>query len=325
MFLYAITVPPKKSCRSGFKHILLNAEHDEPRQRSNPMKALLNIKFAIALFFLLLLGACAQTAITPEGQPVAEQTNPIEAVTILGADIAKGKMNELHILSPDAFSKAEKFYMKAKKGAENGSEISDILENTAKGQGALKTAEKTSKIARTILFEVIESRNKARSAGAANLGETYDDVEEAFIDLTDAIEDNNIRYTHKNAPKVNEAYLALELAAIKVDSIDKVRPVIEQAEREKAPKYVPHSFLLAQKRLDKADNFITENRYAKQEIDKEVQESMFLAQRTIILNNQSKDLEKKEPEEIALWMEKNLHARLIAYANTEEFMKVSAS
>jgi outer membrane protein OmpA-like peptidoglycan-associated protein len=64
---------------------------------------------------------------------------------------------------------------------------------------------------------------------------------------------------------------------------------------------------MAQKSVDDTDNFITGNRYAKQAIDQKVKESMFLAQRAIILNNQSKALEKMKPEEIALGMEKNLH------------------
>jgi len=271
------------------------------------MKVLLNIEVTIAASMLLFLGGCAQTAITPAGQPVTEQTNPIQEVARLESDIAKGKQNELHVMSPDGFAKAEKYFMKAKKSAEDGSEISDILENIAKGQGALKNAEEKSQVAKTILFEVIESRDKARSVGAANLGERYDDVEEDFIKLTGAIEDNNIRYTHKKAPKVNEAYLTLELLAIKASSIDKVRPVLKQAEEEKAPRYVPQAFLLARERLDKADRFITENRYAKQEILHEVREAMFMTQRAIILNNQSKKLEEAELEEIALLMEENLH------------------
>ena len=158
-----------------------------------------------------------------------------------------------------------------------------------------------------MLPEVIESRKKAHLAGAANLGEDFTKVEEQFLDLTRAIEDNNIRYTQKNAPNVSKAYLALELNAIKAASIGKVLPLLAQAKDEKAEKYVPQSFSMAQKSVDDTDKFITGNRYAKEAIDQKVKESMFLAQRALTLNNQSKTLEKMNPEEIALGIEKNLH------------------
>ncbi len=158
-----------------------------------------------------------------------------------------------------------------------------------------------------MLPEVIESRKKAHLAGAENLGEDFTKVEGQFLDLTRAIEDNNIRYTQKNAPSVSKAYLALELNAIKAASIGKVLPLLAQAKDEKAEKYVPQSFSMAQKSVDDTDKFITGNRYAKEEIAQKVKESMFLAQRALTLNNQSKTLEKMNPEEIALGIEKNLH------------------
>jgi OOP family OmpA-OmpF porin len=277
------------------------------KKRRKQMQTFIKIKLALAVISIILVGACAQTSVTPTSQPAVAPKNHIESITGLEAEIAAGKKNELDVLSPDWFSKAEEFYAKAKKSAEEGSEISGILEYTAKAQGALESAKETAKVARTMLPEVIESRNKAHLAGAATLGKDFTSVEEQFLDLTRAIEDNNIRYTQKNAPNVSEAYLALELSAIKADSIEKVHPLLAQAKDEKAEKYVPQSFSMAQKSVDDTDKFITDNRYAKEAIDQKVKESMFQAQRTLALNNQSKTLEKMKPEEIALLMEKSLH------------------
>jgi len=271
------------------------------------MKMLLHAKLATTLMSVLMLVACAQTSVLPEDQSAAASKNPIASVTELETKIAEGRQNQLHVLSPDWFTKAEGFYAKAKKGANEGSEISEILSNIEKAQKTLESAEETSKVARTMLPGVIESREKARRAGAVNLGDSHTDVEEQFLDLTRAIEDNNIRYTQKNAPKVKEAYLTLELNAIKSESIDKVRPLIAKAEDEQAKKYVPQSLSTAKDSVEDTDRFITGNRYAKATIDQKVRESRFKAQRALSLNAQSKAIEKMRPEEIALWMEKNLH------------------
>jgi OmpA-OmpF porin, OOP family len=271
------------------------------------MKVFLNMMFALAMISLLFIGACAQTPVTPETQPSTMLKNPGQIVAELETEIADGRQNELHVLSPGWFSDAEGYYAKAKLGVDEGKEISDILEHTTRAQTALEKARESSQVARTMLPEVIDSRDKAHEAGAAELGEDFTETEEDFLDLTRAVEDDNIRYTKKHGPKVREAYLALELRAIKADSIDKVRPFITQAEEEKAEKYAPLSLALAQKSIDDTDQFITGNRYAEEAIDQKVKESKFLAQRAISLNQQSQKLEKMKSEEIALWMEKNLH------------------
>ena len=165
------------------------------------MKVLLHTKLATTLMSVLLLVACAQTSVLPGGQSAAPSKNPIESVAELETKISEGRQNQLHVLSPDWFSKAERFYAKAKKGANEGSEISEILANIAKAQKALESAEETTRVARTMLPGVIESRENAHLAEAANLGDSFTDIEEQFLDLTRAIEDNNIRYTQKNAPQ----------------------------------------------------------------------------------------------------------------------------
>jgi outer membrane protein OmpA-like peptidoglycan-associated protein len=243
----------------------------------------------------------------PADKPEAAHTNPIESVNRLEADISAAKQNQVHVLSPKKFTQAEALYVKAKKGLDAGAEITDILENAANSEKALRNAEETANLSRTMLPEVIESRGKAHAAGADKFGQEYDTVEKQFLKLTQAIENNRIGYAKRKAPEVSEAYLALELKAIKAATIKTVQPVIELAENEKARKYVPQSLSLAHQYYEDTDNFITQNRYATEDINKKVQESMFAAQRAVVLNNQSKKIEKLELEEIALWMEDNLH------------------
>ena len=271
------------------------------------MKSCLIFKRIISIILLLILGACARTSVMPADTPGADHANPIESVARLEADIATARQNQVHVLSPNWFSQAEASFIKAKKGIDTGTEITQILENVVESEKALQHAEEASKLSRTMLPEAIESRDKALSAGARQFGEEFDTVEKRFLNLTKAIENDRIGYAKKKAPDVSDDYLALELKAIKTATIKTVQPVIDLAEKEKAKKYVPQSLSLAQKYYEDTDAFITQHRYAKEEIDKKVKDSMFAAQRAVVLNNQSKKIEKMKPEEIALWMEDNLH------------------
>ena len=138
-----------------------------------------------------------------------------------------------------------------------------------------------------MLPQVIESRRMAHLAGATKLEKEYNSVEEQFLKLTGAIEKNNINYTKNNAVKVDEAYRNLELMAIKNETIGEVRLVLAQAEKNGAKKYAPQAVELARQRLIETDEFITKNRYSKDEMKARAVEDLFYANRARVLTDQS--------------------------------------
>ena len=128
-------------------------------------------------------------------------------------------------------------------------------------------------------------------------------MEGQFQKLTEAIEKNNIKYTQKNSEKVEKAYQDLELMAIKNETIGKVREVVAQAKEEKAEKHAPQAFQLAQRHLAETDDFITNNRYATDEMQNRAKAALFCANRALALTDQTKKLEMMSPQETAPWIE----------------------
>jgi OmpA-OmpF porin, OOP family len=267
------------------------------------MKKLSATMLAISLALSMLLGACSMPARQPEAKQMAPMKDTVNQIAEFEIQIEKARQEQLDVLSPGWFAKAEESFAKAKNGAEKGTELTDILDNVEDARMYLGKAEETAKIARTMLPQAIESRRMAQLAGAAKFEKEYAQVEGQFSKLTEAIEDNNINYTKNNAQKVDEAYRNLELLAIKKETIGKVREVVGQAEKEGAKKYAPQSFELAQSRLGETDEFITKNRYAVAEMQKRAKEDLFLANRARVLTAQSKKLETMKGEETALLME----------------------
>lgn len=268
-------------------------------ERRKTMRYFLKPNFVIGLFGLMFLAACAPTM-----RPVAAPAiNPVEAVNQLESEIASARQDQLNVLSPDWFANAEAFYQQAKKELEKGAEIAGILKNVTAARTKLNNAAENAKVARTMLSAVIESRKLARAAGATKLEKDYAEVEKQFLDLTRAIEENNIRYAKRNAANVSEAYRALELRAIKTDTIGEVRTMIDQAEKVGAKKSAPQSLALTKKKLEETDAFITANPYAKAEMHQKADEVLFMARRLLTITNQSKKLQNMQPEETALWME----------------------
>jgi OOP family OmpA-OmpF porin len=257
----------------------------------------------ILLLLLAVLSGCASTMTQPAVQQTVSMENTINKISELESEMDQARQEQIDVLSPGSFVEAEASFNKAKSGAEKGKQISSILENTTDAREHLDDARENAKVARTMLPQVIESRRMAHLAGAAKLEKEYANVEGQFLKLTGAIEKNNINYTKKNAAKVDEAYRSLELMAIKNETIGEARKVLSKAEKNDAEKYAPKSFNFAHRTLSQTDEFITNNRYDKDNMQAKARESLFYANRAFVLTSQSKALDRLNPEEKLLWTE----------------------
>lgn len=262
----------------------------------------------VIIISLFLITACAGTPSSPEAVlSMVSAENPVEMVNQLGGHIADARKNHLNVLSPTWYAKAESSYLKAKNDLEKGKELSDVRKYVNTAETQLQKAQEMAKISRSTLDELIEARSKARVAGATDLGKDYVAAEKRFLGLTQAIENNDLRYAQNNRKKLADVFRQLEIRAIKEKTIGEVHILIDQAEKQGAKKITPRSFALAQEKLKEADEFITENPYDKDTMKKKADEALFMAKRLHPLMDQSRKIKSMDPEQIALWMEESLY------------------
>ncbi|UCF03194.1 MAG: DUF4398 domain-containing protein, partial [Deltaproteobacteria bacterium] len=248
-----------------------------------------------------ILSACAGgQAVTEE---VATTVNPAEEVNRFDSEISNAQKNQLNVLAPTSFAKAEAYLNDAKKALKRGDELSEILEPIASGHAQLQHAEEMAQVARTTLPNAIKARELARAAGATNLGADYVRAEEQFLRLTKAIENNDLKYAQNNREKVAAAFDQLEVRAIKDQTLGEARKLIKQAEEEGARKLTPKTLAVAQQKLNDADAFISEHRYEKEMIQQKSADALFQAQRLVQVTRQSKQVGEMQPEQLTLWVE----------------------
>jgi OOP family OmpA-OmpF porin len=265
-----------------------------------------NVERTLILFTaVLLLVACGGKQLKVE--PISKSEDPIDLVNQLGNDLKNARDNQVDILAPDWFAKAEESFLKARKRLDAGDEISKILLNVSYGRAELLRAEEMAQLSKTALHEVIKSRDEARAAGAESLGGDYIEVEEQFLEMTRAIEDNNLDWAHRNKEKVNRSYRQLELRAIKKHNLEGAGKLIRQAEANGARKIAPKTLALAQETLREADTYISEHRSEKEKVQKRGRYVFFEARRLLSVMKQSQKFQTMEPEEITLWAEKVLY------------------
>lgn len=258
---------------------------------------------------LLFLSGCSLPTVNVK--PVAKTENPAVLLDKLAKDLAASREKQVHILSPTWYSLAQTSYAKSKAGLGKSRELSMILSNIAKGQAQLVQAISTADRFRRQQSEVVKSRDAAHAAGADRYSKEFSKLESDFIKITRAFEDDDVEYVRNKRKPVNERYRVLELRAIKDDNLAEVRKLMQVAASEDMDDAAPKSYLVAKSKLIDADMAITKDRYDKKAIDQAVGEARFYAQRLHEMAGVSEKVERMEPEEIALWVE-----RFLARTNT---------
>lgn len=248
-----------------------------------------------------LLSGCGGSQVKMED--LAKTFNPAEEVNRFDSDIANARKDQLNVLAPTSFARAEEYLNGAKEALQGGDELSEITEKISSGRFQLERAQEMAQVARTTLPDAIKARELARAAGATSLGGDYVEAEDQFLKLTRAIENNDLNYAQNNRHKVATIFDELEVRAIKEQKLSEARKLIKEAEGEGARKIAPRTLLTAQQELKNADAFISQHRYEREKIQEKSSEALFQAQRVLQVTEQSKKVRDMEPEQITLWVE----------------------
>lgn len=236
-------------------------------------------------------------------KPIPLSSNPTEQVEALTVRIDQATQAQTNVLAPDSFDAAARSLEQARTELEDGGSMQKILGFIAEGQAHLDNAEKFAAVSQTLFPTVIEARSAARRAGAMSLGTSYNEAEERFVALMAAVENDDIAWAKKRAPKVERAFRSVELQAIKSSTADEIRSLIAQARENGAEDLVPDTLAEAEKMNAALDEFITEHRYAGSEIGVQADEALFQANRLVALTALAASYSDRRPEEIALRQE----------------------
>jgi outer membrane protein OmpA-like peptidoglycan-associated protein len=254
---------------------------------------------------LFLFGACGGRQL--EVQSIPKSEHPQKLINKLDSEIALARNEQINVLAPTWFTKAENSLDAAKRLLQEGAELSKIFENIATGEAQLNRAQEIAKVSKATLTEAIEARKLARNAGAAGLGKEYAAAEEDFLELTRAIEKENLGYAQRNQTEVAETFRQLEIRAIKVSTIGQVRNLLRAAEKQESDKIAPASYKAAVEKFAEADAFITQNPYQKEQMSVLANEALFLARRHMEIAKEALKLQQMTPEQIVLYMEQMLY------------------
>jgi len=258
----------------------------------------------ISLLFFITLAGCSGPAL--KVAPVAISDNPSSKIFELEETLAEGRTQQIHVLSPTWYAKAEGYLDKARYGLANNDSVAGILQNIAYGHAHFDKAKEYALIAQSAISQAIKARELANAAGAASLGDDYQKLEYEFTALTADIENNNLARAEKNESKVAKGFADLELRAIKENTLGKVRNLLAVNIDKGAKKLAPKTLKETEKALADADLFITQQRYEREGMQDKANAALFQAQRLGQIMAMSNSLKNMFPEDIALNHESHL-------------------
>lgn len=261
-----------------------------------------NYYWPIVLFTMtLLIAGCGGPKLKVE--PIPVPANPTEEAGKLEVEITRARQQQVNVLSPTWFARAESSHKEATRLIADKGEIGQISNNLAQGYAEIEKAVEMSALARTAIPEAIKNRDLARTAGATAFERDYDTLESDFLSLTRAIENNNVSYAQRNQKKVADSFRAIEIRAIKENTLGDVRKALTQAETENAAKLAPELLAETRQELLRVENYIAANPYATKEMQKMAGNALFNAKRLLQLTRQSTEFQQMRPIDISLWTE----------------------
>lgn len=258
-------------------------------------------KAAAVLIATAALWGCGGTPLMVE--PIDSSLNPNELIEQLSRHIDQARTNQVDVLSPTWFERAGATTTAARQELKNGAPAEDVRKQIAIARAELKQAEVVAIRSRDQLAEAIDARNGARAVNAQQFGREYAEVEDDFLKLTRAMENNEFKYARGRRHDVAERYRALELRAIDRAALADVRVLIQNARNAKVQEIAPKTFQEAQDALHQAETYIAANRYDRAGIKKKADRARFLAQRSLVIAKIGRRIQTMTPEDIALWVE----------------------
>ncbi|MBL7558039.1 MAG: OmpA family protein [Bdellovibrionaceae bacterium] len=270
----------------------------------------------------LFLGACAHD-IKPSAVPAS--ANPSAEVDSLTASVDAARNQNLDVLSPENFKKAEKSMKEAQDRRAKGKKGERILESVGYGRAYLDRAHVASQQSREQLVDVLRARELAMAAGAAKYHNERVDLDKDLKKYTEKIE-NGKKIDRSDLTDLQQDYLDLELKSIKDIKLGEAKNLIDNAEKQGAKHAVPTYLKEAQEKYEVAEKTIETDRHDMNAVNAVSGAAIASAQKAMTLLQTAKENRKRTPEQIASEIEnRNRQIDESAALNTATAAQVTAT
>lgn len=257
--------------------------------------------FAISM--ALVVTSCATQPMLSDQAVMASYP----AVSDLKSELAAADMAGVEMLSPNEYTAASASYEEALKLAR----VDDAESDTVAREGLMNInkANMNADVARDVFEDVLVARDKAVTAGAKQYTpERFDSADKALLKLTTLLEGGDSDKAKAGRSDVVGMYKALELTALKGNTLDKAKEALLRAKKDDVDNFAPKTVKMAEEELALASNTLDADRASGEKADIHAQAALFHIQRASEITEVIKRFESSDftSEDIVLWYQGEL-------------------
>ena len=213
------------------------------------------------------------------------------------------------LLAPRSYSDGADDYEDADIGLQRGRNIEYVRRKAAEAEASFAKATTAAELARTVLSQVMKSRQDAANAKATELSrDVWDRAQREFASAIRYLERGDLKNAKKKDIEATSLYRDAELIAIKAQYLSETRRLLTDAERARVGRYAPLTLGFAQRLLADAERELSENRYDTDLPRSLARQANYQAKHAIYLSEVVRDVRDKDltVEELILQWEQPL-------------------
>jgi len=212
------------------------------------------------------------------------------------AALAEADAVNAKLLAPKSYERGAKAYQLAEAGLARGRSVQYLRDKTAAAASQFGAAKRASDLAKTVLSQVLKSRQDAANAKAPKLSpEVWQKAQREFGSAIRYLESGNLKLAKKKDILATSLYRDAELIAIKAAYLTQTRQLLAQADKSRVGRHAPFTLNKAKQLLSDAERELEENRYdtdyprsLAQQANYEAKHAIYLA--NVVLAVRNKDL-----------------------------------
>ena len=212
------------------------------------------------------------------------------------AALAEADAVDAQLLAPRSYDKGSKAYAAAEAGLNRGRNVQYLRDKTAEAASSYGAAKRAAELAKTVLAQVLKSRQDAFNARANELSrEIWDKANREFAAAIRYLERGDLKSAKRKDIQATSLYRDAELMAIKAQYLTETRRLLADADKRRVGRYAPFTLNKAKQLLADAERELEENRYdtdyprnLAQQANYEAKHAFYLAD--VVLSVRDKDL-----------------------------------
>ena len=214
------------------------------------------------------------------------------------------------LLAPRSYGSATKDYAAADAGLKRGRNIDYVRGKASNAEGHYKRATTAAELAKTVLSQVLKSRQDAANAKGQELSpEIWDKAQREFGSAIRYLEKGDLKNAKRKDISATSLYRDAELVAIKAQYLSVTRRLLADADRARVGRYAPLTLGRAKQLLTEAEKELNENRYDTDRPRNLARQANYEAKHAIYLSEVVRDVRDKDltVEQLVLHWEQPLN------------------